>query len=393
MSISSIPSESDAGRSNGANPYPPAPRPLARKKPTIQVLRKACEDCFALVEPQINAEGVHIWPFHPSLPVDVRFLTCDGVHNVRMNRHDYFEILYMCAGTAEYRIQNRLVPFPEGSLAVMGSTLYHSLEVFPDSLPTMAALFFEPDIIFREGGPDSAEYLTPFLLQDPQFPHIVPAESGVPEQVFDLMRRMRAELPAVTTRGRLAVKTYLKMALLLLVNHYSSYAGTVDTFRRQRRALDRLRPLFDSLDQNLDQSIQVEDAARICGMSESHFMKFFKQATGQPLMAYLNHCRVERAQALLITTDKPMSEIAQEMGFCDQSYFGTVFRKIVGMPPATYRRRFQDGDGMPAAQLDHAHAPFSARTLCSSLDWESSHRLRKLSGNELAQGVPRLPRV
>jgi AraC-like DNA-binding protein len=310
-----------------------------------------------------------------------------------MNRHGYFEILYMCAGTAEYRIQNRLVQFPEGSLAVMGSTLYHSLEVYPDSLPTMAALFFEPDIIFREGGPDSAEYLTPFLLQDPQFPHIVPAESGVPGQVFELMRRMRAELPAVTTRNRLAVKTYLKMALLLLVNHYSSYAGTVDTFRRQRRALDRLRPLFDSLDQHLDQSIQVEDAARMCGMSESHFMKFFKQATGQPLMAYLNHCRVERAQALLITTDKPMSEIAQEMGFCDQSYFGTVFRKVVGMPPAKYRRRFQDGDGMPATQLDHAHPPFSAKSLRSQREWESSHQIHTLSNGVHALAAPRTSRI
>jgi AraC-like DNA-binding protein len=38
-------------------------------------------------------------------------------------------------------------------------------------------------------------------------------------------------------------------------------------------------------------------------------------------------------------TDKSVSDISQEMGFCDQSYFGTVFRKVVGMTPAAYRAK------------------------------------------------------
>jgi AraC-like DNA-binding protein len=74
-------------------------------------------------------------------------------------------------------------------------------------------------------------------------------------------------------------------------------------------------------------------------MSESHFMSFFKQVTGLSFMKYLNHYRVERAQALLTNTDESMADISQEVGFCDQSYFGTVFRKIVGTTPAAYRRR------------------------------------------------------
>jgi two-component system response regulator YesN len=68
-------------------------------------------------------------------------------------------------------------------------------------------------------------------------------------------------------------------------------------------------------------------------------MNFFKKATGQSFTAYLNHCRIERAQALLVMTDKSVSDISQEMGFCDQSYFGTVFRKLVGMTPAGYRAK------------------------------------------------------
>lgn len=322
---------------------------------TLRIPKKLCEDQVRIVEPQINAEGIHVWPFDPAFPIDVRFMKIGLGHNVRKNRHDYFELAYLCRGEASLEIQDRSLPLNEGDLAVVGSTLYHRFECRSNPPVTLAVLFFQPDLIRADGGPDNTEYLTPFLLQDPHFPHVVPANASIPNQVFDLMQRIRSELPASSPRARLAVKTYLKMVLILLVNQYACYAGTVDTFRRQQRALERLRPLFEHLEKHFDEPTQVQEAARICGMSESHFMSFFKRATGQSFMAYLNHCRIERAQALLAMTDKSVSDISQEMGFCDQSYFGTVFRKLVGMTPAGYRAKSR-ADGA-TRQGDHGEAP------------------------------------
>lgn len=326
----------------------------------VRVPKKLCEDQVRVVEPQINAQGIHIWPFDPAFPIDVRFMTSGLGHNVRKNRHDYFELAYLCAGAASLEIQGRSLPLHESDLAVVGSTLYHRFECRSEPPVTLAVLFFQPNLIRADGGPDSAEYLTPFLLQDPQFPHIVPFKTGIPNQVFDLMQRIRSELPATTPRARLAVKTYLKMILILLVNQYASYAGTVETFQRQQRALERLRPLFEHLEKHFGEPTQVQEAARICGMSESHFMSFFKRATGESFTAYLNHCRIERAQALLAMTDKSVSDVSQEMGFCDQSYFGTVFRKLVGMTPAAYRAKSR-ADGVNR-QGDHGAVPVSLLT-------------------------------
>jgi AraC-like DNA-binding protein len=306
---------------------------------TARIPKRLCEDQVRVVEPQINAEGIHAWPFDPAFPIDVRFMTSGPERNVRRNRHDYFELAYLCHGLASLEIQDRSIPLRKSDLAVVGSTLYHRFECRSDPPVTLAVLFFEPDLIRADGGPDNAEYLTPFLLQDAEFPHVIAAETGIPNQVFDLMQRIRTELPAATPRARLAVKTYLKMILILLLNQYASYAGTVETFQRQQRALERLRPLFEHLEKHFGEPIQVHEAARICGMSESHFMSFFKRTTGQSFMAYLNHCRIERAQELLLTTDMAMCDISELMGFCDQSYFGTVFRKLVGTSPAAYRAK------------------------------------------------------
>src|SRR5579863_1627561 len=319
----------------------------------IHLPKRSCKDHFELVEPGINAEGVHTWPFDPSCPVDVLFLTVDDRHRVRMNRHSYFEVLYLCSGSANCHIQDRLLPFNEGDLAIIGSTLYHRIECQSSSPLTIAAMFFKPDIIRCDGASDSAEYLTPFLLQDAEFPHIVPAETGIPRQVLDMMLRVRSEQPGSSPRSRLALKTYLKMLLIHLVNQYAQYAGTVETFQRQQQALDRLRPLFRHLGENCGNCIQVGQAARICGMSESHFMSVFKRVTGLSFVTYINHYRVERAQALLARTDQSMADISLQVGFCDQSYFGMIFRRIVGMTPVTYRRRIRTTNFSDQAQLDH----------------------------------------
>jgi len=140
--------------------------------------------------------------------IDVLYLNEDGRRNVRMNRHGYFEVLYLCAGSADCHIQDRLLPFQEGDLAIIGSTVYHRVECRAPL--TIAALFFEPNLSRCDGSSDSTEYLTPFLLQDFEFPHIVPAASGVAHQVLDLKLRIRSEVPATSPTASLALRTYLK---------------------------------------------------------------------------------------------------------------------------------------------------------------------------------------
>jgi AraC-like DNA-binding protein len=87
--------------------------------------------------------------------------------------------------------------------------------------------------------------------------------------------------------------------------------------------------------------IQVGDAAKMCGMSETHFMSAFKQVTGVSFMKYLNQYRIQRAQDLLARTDRSIADISLDTGYCDQSYFGAVFRKLAGTTPAVYRRRYR----------------------------------------------------
>jgi len=63
-------------------------------------------------------------------------------------------------------------------------------------------------------------------------------------------------------------------------------------------------------------------------------------------VVYLNHFRIAKAEVLLTATKKTIAEISQEVGFCDQSYFGLVFRGATGFSPRDYKSRSENGGAL-----------------------------------------------
>jgi AraC family transcriptional activator of pobA len=314
------------------------------------------EDAYQAVIPQINADGLLVQQFEPSLPVQVRFYSYDPRRDYRSCRHHYFEIFYLSSGEALFRIGERTFPMRAGDLIVVNSTHYHNIQPAPRSSSSRVVhgvlLYFMPEMFRGTGAArEDIEYLEPFLQQDEGFPHVVPAETRTPATVYELMRSIAGEAPARTGRSRLAAKTYLRMILVQLVNHFSAYRGASSSFERKHQRIERLHPLFRFLDEHYAEPVTLDDAARIVGMSKSHFIHFMKQVTGMSFVAYLNQFRVSKAQALMASTPKSLAEISYEVGFCDQSYFGQVFRKLLKITPREYRLQLElDRPLLPEAE-------------------------------------------
>src|SRR5579859_6270312 len=174
------------------------------------------ERAYAIIEPQIDKEGIHRWPFDPLFPIDVRFFIFGPRGGVRMNRHDYLEILYILQGEVKFQIQQRFVTARTGDLLVIGSTFFHRPVKANTASAKAVALYFKPEIL-RSGdsGGEGIEFLVPFMAEDGNFSHVVTAESGVPAEVFNFMKRIRCQLPARRGRERLTACTFLRTILIL----------------------------------------------------------------------------------------------------------------------------------------------------------------------------------
>lgn len=89
---------------------------------------------------------------------------------------------------------------------------------------------------------------------------------------------------------------------------------------------------------HLDDSLPLGAVAHEAGLSESHFCRLFKEATGLTLTDYVNRCRIELAKRELLKPERRVSEIAFEVGYQSLSQFNRSFARIVGASPTTWRR-------------------------------------------------------
>jgi PAS domain S-box-containing protein len=107
------------------------------------------------------------------------------------------------------------------------------------------------------------------------------------------------------------------------------------------RAFAELMPVIRHVEEHFSATVSMAEMARLAGLSPTHFNRRFRQLVRMTPTAYLRAVRVQRARTLLVTTSKPLAEIATLTGFTDQSHFTKRFRQTTGLTPDAYRKRFQ----------------------------------------------------
>lgn len=101
------------------------------------------------------------------------------------------------------------------------------------------------------------------------------------------------------------------------------------------RALGRV---VGYLEAELPNEVRLGDLARVAGLSRTHFATAFRRSTGLPPHRWLMKRRIERAQEMLLGTDRPITEIAHSCGFASSAHFAAAFRNSLGVTPSRWRR-------------------------------------------------------
>ena len=96
----------------------------------------------------------------------------------------------------------------------------------------------------------------------------------------------------------------------------------------------------DLADARYFEPLGVDDLAAAAGLSRAHFSREFRRAFGVAPHAYLLTRRLERAAALLRTTDNSVAEICVSVGLTSVGSFTTSFRRMFGVTPTAYRASF-----------------------------------------------------
>jgi transcriptional regulator GlxA family with amidase domain len=85
----------------------------------------------------------------------------------------------------------------------------------------------------------------------------------------------------------------------------------------------------------------VAEMVRHSGLSARTFKRRFRAATGETTISYVQRVRIERAKRALETGNSPIEEISWAVGYEDAASFRRLFKRLTGVTPGEYRRRFQ----------------------------------------------------
>ena len=157
-------------------------------------------------------------------------------------------------------------------------------------------------------------------------------ESGKPivERLYGFVADRSTDLNCVTVRPVIGLN--------------GSRIGTATIYHRAQKKMkpfnwyNPIRKSVAYLNEHYAESVSIDQLARISNYSVAQFRKLFVRLMHLSPSEYVIQVRINAAKTLLKTTDKLITDIAAETGFCDHSHFIKTFRAATGFTPNEFRR-------------------------------------------------------
>lgn len=157
-------------------------------------------------------------------------------------------------------------------------------------------------------------------------------DNGVPPYlVQDLYHRMyRASEQYHSYAAYVSMQVHLLTAYCDLCREYSTKGYS-----------PLIRQVVNHIRMNLSQNLDIGEIAKSTGFSLTYISHKFKDEVGMPPSKFILEQRIRLAKKMLATSDRPINEIAADVGVTDMSYFSRLFKKSTGKSPSEFRKLYE----------------------------------------------------
>jgi AraC family transcriptional regulator len=136
---------------------------------------------------------------------------------------------------------------------------------------------------------------------------------------------------------RLYVESLVTRLAVLIHLRHSTASAALRIPPSSGLTRNQARRVLDYIESHLSSELTLAELASIAGLSLHHFARMFKRTVGMAPHRYVLERRVERAKAMLRSTDASLVEISLSTGFANQSHFTSTFRRLVGPTPTEFQ--------------------------------------------------------
>ncbi|AFY53702.1 DNA-binding domain-containing protein, AraC-type [Rivularia sp. PCC 7116] len=217
----------------------------------------------------------------------------------------------------------------QGDLIIVPANTTHQAAWYSEGCSVAIAI--DPVVfaqtIYEVVDPDKIELLPKFANPDPF--------------VYQIGVALKSALIKHGTSSRLYAETLINALILHLLENYSTTRINSVELISGKLPQYKLQQIIDYIQAYLDTDLSLNKLAASVQMSPHYFSRLFKETTGFTPHKYVIRCRIERAQELLKQGKLSIAEIANSVGFVDQSHLNRHFKRLLGITPKDFSQQYK----------------------------------------------------
>lgn len=247
--------------------------------------------------------------------------------------HEDYEIFYLMQGERKYFINDTIYKISEGNLVLVDVNEIHKTSDFSDQCHERIVVNFTP--AFLEEFSQNVNVLnlySCFNLEN----RVLPLSFKYKNNIENVLNRLLEVDKSQNDKKDFHSKILL-CELLILINNF------VDDFKlKDYNSMQPINPkvsqIIKYINENYDQAISLSSVAKEFYLSPFYLSKLFKQTTNFTFVEYLNSVKIRNATKLLQNKKYKIIDIAEKVGFTNNTHFTRVFKTVMGMSPMKYRK-------------------------------------------------------
>lgn len=247
--------------------------------------------------------------------------------------HEDYEIFYLIQGERKYFINDTIYKVSEGNLVLVNVDEIHKTSDFSDHYHERIVVNFTSAFL-DEFSPNvnTLNLYSCFNLKN----RVLPLSFKYKNNIENVLNRL-LEIDKNQNDKKDFYSKVLLCELLILINNF------VDDFKlKDYNSMQPINPkvsqIIKYINENYHQALSLSSVAKEFYLSPFYLSKLFKQTTNFTFTEYLNSVKIRNATKLLQNNKYKIIDIAEKVGFTNNTHFTRVFKAVMGMSPMKYRK-------------------------------------------------------
>lgn len=273
--------------------------------------------------------------FDPAFPYNTYLCSIpQDFLSVPLHWHLEMEIIYIKKGKGMISIDLSSTLVSQGDIVFVAPGQLHGISQYADVSMEYENILFDLNMLITPNNDIcSTHFLIPLRHSHMLAKNIYTPQDQNYAQIARCLNHADEICKTFPPAYQLAIKGCLFSVFYELFADWISHASD----KKPYHSLDTLKAIIKYVENHYQERITIKDIAAFCDYSQSHFMKYFKNAMGISFIEYLNDYRLMMASRMLLASDATILAISEEAGFKNLSYFNRMFKKRFRVTPSVYR--------------------------------------------------------